>query len=99
MSLLDEAKRLAMQSPFRNECVAGHTSKAPVTCLFCATPSFSHAPDCPWLAMPRIVAALEAAERVISTYDHPDNCDGTVPINGPEYRALVAAMQGERVTA
>lgn len=56
-----------------------------------------HEDGCKVPTMTRIVAALEAAERVISTYDHPDNCDGTVPINGPEYKALVAAMQGARV--
>jgi hypothetical protein len=26
-------------------------------------PSIAHAPDCPWLALPKIVAALEAARR------------------------------------
>lgn len=28
-----------------------------------------HAPDCPWLALPKIVAALEAAERSVRALD------------------------------
>lgn len=67
MSLLEDARRLAERgfTPWEDSC---HW-----TCESCgchvetdeeASTWTGHAPDCPWLAMPRIVAALEAAEWV-----------------------------------
>lgn len=53
---------------------------------------FSHKPDCPWLAMPRIVAALEAAQAFLLALpewrgkpdlrDHDDMSFGFCPVCG-----------------
>ena len=66
MSLLDAARRLAETDPA--ELVNSHSR-----CHWCEefTSTEQHTPDCPWLAMPQIVAALEAAERVILVSRHP----------------------------
>ena len=54
MSVLDDARRLVA------------SGSAPVDdqgdCWFCQAMTRDHESDCPWLALPRIVAALEAAE-------------------------------------
>lgn len=57
MSPLEAARRLAATDPFVDNERAG------TFCVFCDAPKY-HASDCPWLAMPKIVAALEAAERM-----------------------------------
>lgn len=51
MNCLDDARRLAAHSGSD-----GDTGR----CIFCGY--MPHAPDCPWLSMPRIVAALERLE-------------------------------------
>ena len=54
MSLLDDARRLAEKEPVRG-----------IDCLYCAAvmvDEYPHEPDCPWLSLPKIVAALEALE-------------------------------------
>lgn len=61
MSLLDEARRLAEQvDPIHVD--SGH-------CFECEGWD-QHLNDCPWLAMPRIVAALEAAQRLLQSEPH-----------------------------
>lgn len=64
MSLLDDAKRLAEQDAFYSDpCPDGCCSSA--ECVFgCQNDGRKHGPDCPWLSLPRIVAALEASERL-----------------------------------
>ena len=60
MSLLDDARRLAKNgfTPWEDSC---H-----LTCELCgedfAEEGAQHAPNCPWLSMPKIVAVLEAAD-------------------------------------
>jgi hypothetical protein len=87
MSLVDDAKRLADTNPH----------EAGWQCPFCGMPNGRHSgfgdrhhADCPWLAMPRIVAALEAAERVIDG-DYFD-------VPKADFDALATALRGERVT-
>jgi mono/diheme cytochrome c family protein len=70
-------------------------------CLACHTPietfdggELPHAPDCPWLQMPKILAALEAAEQVVSRAFHPAR-DGMQPGYADAIKALVAALKGE----
>lgn len=72
MSLLDDARELAENCPIetdrggRGEChycvdgnyEDGYLSGSPTL------PDVLHKPDCPWLSMPKIVAALEAIEAV-----------------------------------
>ena len=65
MTLLDDARRLAEEGFEPRDTV--HESG----CTFCGPSGtyrgdgpWPHLPDCSWLAMPRIVAALEAAERI-----------------------------------
>ena len=55
MSLLDDARRLlALDST--------------TGCSACDGWGATHEPDCSWLALPRIVAALEAAERLVGVW-------------------------------
>lgn len=65
MSLLDDARRLA--DPY------AVPEDGPGICWWCGEPAMwiggGHAPDCPWLSMPRIVAALEAAEGIARISD------------------------------
>lgn len=69
MSLIEDAKRLARSgfTPWEDSC---H-----LTCEMCGEDGagedgpFPHSPNCPWLAMPRIVAALEAAEALVKVID------------------------------
>ena len=111
MSLLDDARRLAEGGPPTYE---------DMFCLLCDAqvvafgvnpvyPAGPHRIDCPWPAMPRIVAALEAAGRIAN--DSP--LDSKVAQGGAEveackfcygefaheadcpWQALVAAMRGE----
>lgn len=48
-----------------------------------------HAPDCPWLAMPQIVAALEAAQALSESLDQ--TADG--PPNHARVQALKRALR------
>lgn len=63
-------------------------------------------PDCPWLALPKIVAALEVAERVAAAYERRQarlTGEGLSPAAslgsfGPtlnEVERLVAALRGD----
>jgi hypothetical protein len=57
-SLLEDARRLAEAGPYDD---GGNGSYNEPSCIHClAFPGDEHYDDCPWLAMPRIVAALEA---------------------------------------
>ena len=71
MSLLDDARRLAGVWP---------TDRYD-NCVFCyeiqRSDEPTHAPDCPWLAMPQIVAALEAAERLVESNELIVEGEGT----------------------
>jgi hypothetical protein len=58
VSLLDDARRLAAHELRDHEDIGGYGF-----CPLCDMPS-GHAPNCAWLAMPKIVAAMEAAERL-----------------------------------
>lgn len=76
-------------------------------CLFCEqqlTPdeeqemATGHAEICPWTRMPRIVAALEAAEQLVGT-DYVLKGDPVPPsyLDARKVNALVAALKGEEV--
>jgi hypothetical protein len=69
MSILDDARRLADMSP------DGDDGRGDTVCVYCLADHYirdgaaftraddvQHAPDCPWLSMPKIVAALEVAD-------------------------------------
>jgi hypothetical protein len=59
-SLLDDARRLLEDRPARGGSVL--KSHPQGRCYYCAGDGYGdpHAPDCPWRALPQIVAALEA---------------------------------------
>lgn len=104
MTLLEDARHLAADDP---EC-------ANRLCHHCGSPGkpirgreIQHTPDCPWLSMPKIVAALEAAERLASAWaainDNPLTRSAYL-IASPLYnervaaeRALVAALKDDVV--
>ncbi len=69
MSLLDDARRLAQRvDPVVDDyCEACQQASPPRAT---GTP-FPHASYCPWLSLPKIVAALEAAQEIIDMY--PDD--------------------------
>ena len=91
MSLIEDAKRLEKSgfTPWEDSC---H-----LTCELCGEDGageegpFPHAPTCPWLALPRIVAALEAAQRVIGM-----NVTVTV-FEGNDIRVCLACRYHSRV--
>jgi len=65
MSLLEDARKLLPIHPLEEEGGARY-------CRVCGEaiggyPEWDgHAPECPWLSMPKIIGALEAAERLIA---------------------------------
>lgn len=72
MSLLDDARRLvsAGEPTYYSE------SEKRLCCTFCVGvegegqgTDVTHEPDCAWLSMPRIVAALESAERMAMAHE------------------------------
>ncbi len=89
-SLLDSARRL--------DLIAGsvHYETADGRCPFCEDiPSEEgHAANCPTRALPRIAAALEAAERLVGTaYVTPDDRMPDSLLRAPNINALVAALR------
>lgn len=67
--LLDAAKRLADVDPAESE------SGQCIACGGYLYPPHGHAPDCPWLAMPKIVEALEAAGDLVEAIDEDGPTD------------------------
>lgn len=68
MSLLDDARKIAAREPDGGYYIES-------CCLYCdrnISGDNNHAPGCPWLNMPRIVAALEAAEAVLWAIDEDE---------------------------
>ena len=63
MGLVEDAQKLADTDPFYENERAGTAF-----CIACGS-SGSHNSDCPWLSLPRIVAALGAAERYFRNGD------------------------------
>jgi hypothetical protein len=60
--------------------------------------SEQHADDCPVRALPKILAALEAAERVAAAYVDLDRYEGQLDHSDEEWAAmagLAAALRGE----
>ncbi len=66
MSLVEDARILGGFGPYFKR---GDEA----TCWYCRETVIAHElyhdPTCPWLALPRIVAALEAAERMVEQLD------------------------------
>lgn len=93
MTLLEDARRLVKAGHRKSEgghlyCVRCRAHLCSVPTEECEEPDWEdHGPACPWLAMPRIVAALEAAEAVIAAHAYP-------PAAYDEWQALVAALRG-----
>lgn len=95
MNVLDAAKALAAREPLE---AYGEV----YSCVYCRAvqisdksfaPVTDHAPDCPWLQLPRIVAALEAAETFVEHMLDGD-CEGQDGVCRIVDR-LGAALKGE----
>lgn len=85
MGLVEDAKRLADAGSYDD---GGNGSLYEPSCIHCCGfPDDPHKPDCPWLAMPRIVRALEAAQALVDADSMAEEALAR--------RALVAAMQGD----
>lgn len=88
-------------------CDQGNYIQLPTHCV---PKNIEHAPDCIWLAIPKIIAALEAAEQVVSAWQADIDRRGDEPISpvvrlaqlGGVFRsatALVSALKGDEVPA
>src|SRR5215211_5102066 len=64
MSLLSDARRLLEELGDDGPRLMWELPSDMSECALCEVEARGHKPDCPWLSMPRIVAALEAAERM-----------------------------------
>ncbi len=106
MTLLDDARRLSVGPPplekFDGEVC--HYCRHLMVEIVDNEGNFlkpqPHHPDCPWLAMPKIVAVLEAAERMVQEVGDPVTPVeefGVTEIPDRLYRPLVAALRGEDV--
>lgn len=89
MSLLDDARRLDLlvRHPTFSSC--------PVCLQGLGSKGEGHRKDCPVLALPKVVTALEAAETLIAT---GDDCGPVIEVRNDEdgpWQALVAALKGE----
>lgn len=80
MSILDDARRLEQRAPWPDD---------QAVCPFCDCWVGKHADTCPWLVLPRIVAALEAADLVLWGVDRDS---ATMHVALADLRK---AMQGE----
>lgn len=95
MTPLEAAKQISEYEPTIYDAMGNY-----YYCRMCSNQLPGHEPDCAWIAMPRIVAALEAAEDLIeaaTSGPHPVGGEGPMPFN--EWRWFVRVMQGEGVTA
>jgi hypothetical protein len=87
---LEAAQKIAEKGPYTYD-------QGGLWCLFCDAESINpHASDCPWLMMPQIIAALEAAER-LSTALGPLEVDvsGMVHVEEDLIWGLQRAMEGD----
>lgn len=98
MSIVDDAREIL------NYGSGGHASLSDSPCVYCCF--IPHQEECVWLAMPRIVAALEWAQRVTLAWQRRQDRltgEGLSPAAslgsyGPtlrEVRALAEAMRSE----
>ena len=102
MTLIEDAKALAAISP--KVMVQDLAGDADLACYACGNHEWDvspHTPDCAWIAMPRIVKALEAAQAFLPLAARAsDEVDrGGDPCQSEEYagahQALEAAMQDD----
>lgn len=99
MSLLDDARRLVngpCPTYWDVEMVGtvgrlGPDQGTVLKCAHCRQKLHEHAPDCPWLSMPKIIAALEAAEQFVDAFDRPLD-KSTV---NKRFAAFANALEGE----
>jgi hypothetical protein len=94
VSLLDDARRLAERKP------DGNIGAWAEMCIFCYGPLTGdepHKPDCPWLSMPKIVAALDAVECAVEMLDAWDISSDDLTNVLDARHILVAALKGEVV--
>jgi hypothetical protein len=91
MSLIDDARRLWREgapsiydTAFCGRCGKRRTGES----------TYDHDPDCPWLAMPRIVAVLEAGEAYVQEMEgQGERVDVLRRVR--TYEAFVAALKGD----
>lgn len=97
MTLIEDAKNVACSYPLWT------SPDGVMYCFVCpgwaqitvGGVDFVHHADCSWLAMPRIIAALEAAERVISALCEGKPRRGWIMESHDALGALETALRGE----
>lgn len=82
MTLLDDAREIQRLGPPDYDGID--------LCCQRVQASQDHAPHCPWLSLPRIVAVLEAAEEIAEWY-------ADYGARSPAFDKLVAALTGEKM--
>jgi hypothetical protein len=94
MSLLDDARRMVEHGFIRRQPTL--SGRMLIECVICyVDPSNGHDPECPVPSLPRIAAALEAAERVRAEYEDVDFNWDTPDDFLRSLEVLVAALRGE----
>lgn len=97
MSLLDDAQNLVSYGDEPTEWVDSAGGPDVEVQLFCGMPvPHGHADDCPWLSLPAIVAALEAANAYIKAVISRRHAAGYrfLPDDDAELLALNDALYG-----
>lgn len=100
MSLLDAARKMVADCPTmtdrggRGECYycGGGNYEG---CYLSGSPTLPdarHESRCPWLAIPKIVAALEAAAVVVDAFDSSSLC-GTVSVRDADFHEALEDMK------
>jgi hypothetical protein len=87
VSLLDDARALAAVDPIDD---VGFNATA-YTCFWCSPPDrleSKHAANCPWLSLPKIVAALALVEKYGIMLEEQD--DGLHLISRPKRQRLIS---------
>ncbi len=93
MTLSEDARRLAEHRPRLGGTRLSTTPNG--ACYYCGENRGDepHTPACWWNAMPRIVAALEAAEKLVSMYGVPEGAYAEVHYTALD--ALEALLRSE----
>lgn len=94
MGPLEAARKILDEGPLLGQTSDDYRSW--YICVFCVAEQewaddFPHKPDCPWKQMPKIVAALEVAERLKEQHDRGDYAED---LEG-DLTELSAALKGK----
>ena len=94
VSLLDYTRRLARLDPYFDPHDGAPESE--MVCIACSQyRKYGHADDCLWLSMPKIIAVIEAAERVVEVAEDCGDCIEIHDAREGAWGQFVAALKGD----